>query len=212
MVRGVVTSAADNYMTIKGLEFKSGRKYDTELRVRNDPDLFELLPKVNNKASEDTVLSIKVTAAKDSEQVCAMLRVKDRMYAAYAVCSPDDEFDLRQGAAIAISRVLDLMDEKAKETKTPDGPVKIGNLVRITCSVSGGLKAGDLAEVIGIGPRMSYTGKHMIYVAAKTTSCFDGSECRYPGPGTLKQPFSYLGTAEYEILTSQPVRAGKEGE
>lgn len=209
LVRGVVTGVDDDTMTVKGLEFADGLKRRTEYRVRNSTEYFELLPKANNKADENTVLNIKVTAVEGNEQVCAMLRVKDRMYTAYAVCSPDDEFDLRMGAAIAIGRAFDLMDKKAEEPKKPEGLVKIGDLVRVlSCAVSGGLKDGDLTEVMGIGQHGS-GDKPYIYVASKTKSCYDGDDCVVPGRRALKQPFTCLGPGDYEILPEQPVRPGK---
>ena len=207
MVRGVVLRADDDGMAIKGLEFKSGYSSDVVFPVDNDPDKFELLPKVNNKADDD--VEIHIIAEKGSEFVNASVAYKGAIYGAHAECSPDDEFDLRQGAAIAISRALDLMGEKAKETKTPDGPVKIGDLVRVlSCAVSGGLKDGDLTEVMGIGQHGS-GDKPYIYVASKTKSCYDGGDCVIPGRRALKHPFTYLDPCAYEILPEQPVRLKK---
>ena len=213
MVRGVVTSADDAYMTVKGLEFADGLEHRTEYRVRNSTECFELLPKVNNKASDS--VEIHVIAEKGSEFVNASVNYKGHIYGAHAECSPDDEFDLRKGATLALSRVFDLMDEVAlrvkigAEAKTPDGPVQIGDLVRVlSCPVSGGLKDGDLTEVMGIGQHGS-GDKPYIYVASKTKSGFDGDDCVVPGRRALKHPFTYLAPCDYEILPEQPVRPKK---
>lgn len=74
MTRGEVIHVDDDTMHVKILEhaFKSeiGRKYG----VLNSPDKFELLPKVNNKANENTKLEITVIAEKGSELVSATVR------------------------------------------------------------------------------------------------------------------------------------------
>ena len=112
MTRGVVTKVDDErgYMTVKVLGHEYLSRCGDSHTVLNTTDCFELLPKENNKASEDAVMSITVVAEKGESTVSAVMKYKGDFYAAHAECSPHDEFDLREGAAIAIGRAFDLID------------------------------------------------------------------------------------------------------
>ena len=112
MTRGVVTGVDENNetMTVKVLGHPWSSEIKREYRVTNSTNKFELLPKVNNKADEDHILSVAVAAEKGSNRVNAVVRYKGDAYAGLAVCSPDDVFDFRMGAVIAIGRAFDLID------------------------------------------------------------------------------------------------------
>lgn len=113
MTRGVVTNVDEKRgtMVVKVLGHRDGREIGSEFRVANDASLFELLPKTTHTAGEDHIMTISVSAEKGDNLVCAVVRYKGDYYGGDALCSPDDEFDFREGAAIAIGRAFDLIDE-----------------------------------------------------------------------------------------------------
>ena len=190
-----------------------GFKYD----VLNTTDRFTLVEKAKKATKtwdDKRAYSVSIIRAAGSDATRAIVKVDGKSFVGTAKCSKEDEFDFAAGAELALHRAVEGLAKyekaKAEEAEVPRNGrgVKIGDLVKITALVgpfTGGLKAGDLAEVIGLG------GDDRVYVACKEKTAYNGDRCLVPGQHTLKQPFTYLNPNEYTTLDRQPFRAKQEG-
>lgn len=173
------------------------------LTVDNDPTLFRLLAGESKRSGTKTwddksEYNIHITRKPGSDTVEASIRMGGSVFTGSAKCSKDDEFNIAEGARIAIERAVKEMRVEPTRTITVSvntHGVKVGDLIVMKESHYG-LNPGDIAEVVGLGRN------NFIYVATLKESYFGGDDC-VTDKSNLVQPYGY--TNAYSVLARQPV-------